>query len=270
MRDAVHRRRHRRHVGRRVRQRHAAARDTIRLVAAFDHRHVFIDPNPDPAVGVRRAQAAVRAAAARPGTTTTAALISAGGGVWPRTAKTHRRSRREARERARRSTAEALDARRADPARSCRRRSTCCGTAASARTSRPSPETHAEVGDRANDAVRVERRRAACPRRRRGRQPRVHPARPDRVRAGRRAHQHRLHRQLGRRRLLRPRGQLKILLGLAIARGELTLEGSGTRCSRRCATDVVRARALRQLPAGADPLAGGRALAAADRGATRI
>ena len=41
----------------------------------------------------------------------------------------------------------------------------------------------------------------------RRRQPGRHPARPDRVRARRRAHQHRLHRQLGRRRLLRPRGQ---------------------------------------------------------------
>ena len=34
--------------------------DRIRLVAAYDHRHVFIDPDPDPAVVVRRAQAAVR------------------------------------------------------------------------------------------------------------------------------------------------------------------------------------------------------------------
>ena len=34
----------------------------MKLVAAFDHRHVFIDPDPDPAVGVRRAGAAVRAA----------------------------------------------------------------------------------------------------------------------------------------------------------------------------------------------------------------
>ena len=46
--------------------------DKIRLVAAYDHRHVFIDPDPDPATGVRRAQAAVRAGRARRGTTTTA------------------------------------------------------------------------------------------------------------------------------------------------------------------------------------------------------
>ena len=34
----------------------------LRLVAAFDHRHVFLDPDPDAGGGVRRAPAAVRAA----------------------------------------------------------------------------------------------------------------------------------------------------------------------------------------------------------------
>ena len=38
-------------------------------------------------------------------------------------------------------------------------------------------ETNADVGDRANDGVRVDGSRAALPRRRRGRQPRPHPAR---------------------------------------------------------------------------------------------
>ena len=37
--------------------------NTIRLVAAFDHRDIFIDPDPDPAEELRRAQAHVRAAA---------------------------------------------------------------------------------------------------------------------------------------------------------------------------------------------------------------
>ena len=37
--------------------------EQIRLVAAYDHRHVFIDPTPDAAVGYRGAEAAVRAAA---------------------------------------------------------------------------------------------------------------------------------------------------------------------------------------------------------------
>ena len=35
----------------------------IRLVAAFDHRHIFLDPNPDAATLLRRAAPAVRAAA---------------------------------------------------------------------------------------------------------------------------------------------------------------------------------------------------------------
>ena len=39
------------------------SRAHIRLVAAFDHRHVFLDPDPDPASELRRARAAVRAAA---------------------------------------------------------------------------------------------------------------------------------------------------------------------------------------------------------------
>ena len=36
---------------------------TTKLVAAFDHRDIFIDPDPDPETELRRAQAAVRSAA---------------------------------------------------------------------------------------------------------------------------------------------------------------------------------------------------------------
>ena len=32
----------------------------IKLVAAFDHRHVFVDPDPDPTVELRRAPSLVR------------------------------------------------------------------------------------------------------------------------------------------------------------------------------------------------------------------
>jgi glutamate dehydrogenase len=58
----------------------------IRLVAAFDHRHVFVDPDPDPAVSFaerERMFALPRSSWAD----YDQALISAGGGVWPRTAK---------------------------------------------------------------------------------------------------------------------------------------------------------------------------------------
>jgi glutamate dehydrogenase len=58
----------------------------IKLIAAFDHRHVFIDPDPDPAVTFaerERLFALPRSSWAD----YDQALISAGGGVWPRTVK---------------------------------------------------------------------------------------------------------------------------------------------------------------------------------------
>ncbi|WP_112470529.1 NAD-glutamate dehydrogenase [Streptomyces triticisoli] len=58
----------------------------IRLVAAFDHRHIFIDPDPDAAVGYaerRRLFELPRSSWADYNTE----LLSAGGGVFPRTAK---------------------------------------------------------------------------------------------------------------------------------------------------------------------------------------
>jgi glutamate dehydrogenase len=58
----------------------------IKLIAAFDHRHVFIDPDPDPAASFaerRRMFDLPRSSWAD----YDPALISAGGGVWPRTVK---------------------------------------------------------------------------------------------------------------------------------------------------------------------------------------
>ncbi|MEV4439308.1 NAD-glutamate dehydrogenase [Streptomyces sp. NPDC049577] len=58
----------------------------IRLVAAFDHRHIFLDPNPDAAVSFaerRRLFELPRSSWADYDT----ALLSAGGGVHPRSAK---------------------------------------------------------------------------------------------------------------------------------------------------------------------------------------
>ncbi|WP_182898825.1 NAD-glutamate dehydrogenase [Microbispora sp. H10830] len=58
----------------------------IRLVAAFDHRHVFVDPDPDAA----RSFAERRRLFELPRSSWDdydRSLISAGGGVWPRTAK---------------------------------------------------------------------------------------------------------------------------------------------------------------------------------------
>src|SRR5205085_7793628 len=60
--------------------------DRIKLVAAFDHRHVFLDPTPDPATSFeerRRLFELPRSSWADYDT----ALISPGGGVYPRAAK---------------------------------------------------------------------------------------------------------------------------------------------------------------------------------------
>jgi len=58
----------------------------IRLLAAFDHRHIFVDPDPDPAASFaerERLFGLPRSSWAD----YDPAVISAGGGVWPRTAK---------------------------------------------------------------------------------------------------------------------------------------------------------------------------------------
>jgi len=60
--------------------------DRIKLVAAFDHRHVFIDPDPDPAASLaerRRLFDLPRSS----WDNYDRSLISAGGGIWPRSAK---------------------------------------------------------------------------------------------------------------------------------------------------------------------------------------
>ena len=60
--------------------------DQIRLLAAFDHRHLFLDPTPDPAQSFAERQrlfALPRSSWADYDAT----LISAGGGVWSRSAK---------------------------------------------------------------------------------------------------------------------------------------------------------------------------------------
>ena len=58
----------------------------IKLVAAFDHRHIFLDPNPDPAISFAERKRLFD----KPRSSWDdydRALISEGGGVWPRTAK---------------------------------------------------------------------------------------------------------------------------------------------------------------------------------------
>jgi glutamate dehydrogenase len=58
----------------------------IKLVAAFDHRHVFLDPDPDPAVSFAERERLFALPRSSWDDYDTA-LISDGGGVWPRSAK---------------------------------------------------------------------------------------------------------------------------------------------------------------------------------------
>jgi glutamate dehydrogenase len=63
----------------------------IKLVAAFDHRHIFIDPDPDPGMSFAERER-IFALPRSSWADYTPSLISAGGGVWPRTAKSVRLS----------------------------------------------------------------------------------------------------------------------------------------------------------------------------------
>ena len=123
----------------------------IELVGAFDHRHVFIDPKPDPAASFaerRRLFELPRSS----WDDYNRSLVSAGGGVWPRTAKSIPLSP---------GARELLctDAEALTPAEVITALLEApvdllfnggIGTYVKAST-----ESHGEVGDRANDALRV-------------------------------------------------------------------------------------------------------------------
>ncbi|WP_233872961.1 NAD-glutamate dehydrogenase [Paraburkholderia adhaesiva] len=123
----------------------------IRLVAAFDHRHVFLDPNPDPVSSFAERQrlfALERSSWADYDPT----KISAGGGVFSRTVKTIQLSREI-------QTMLGIDVPALTPSELIRvvllapvdlLYNGGIGTYVKA-----AHETNAQVGDRANDAVRV-------------------------------------------------------------------------------------------------------------------
>ena len=130
----------------------------IRLIGAFDHRHVFLDPNPDAAASFAERERLF----GLPGSSWAdydPALISSGGGAFPRTAKSIPLSS-EAR------AALGVDAESLTPAELIH--ALLCapvdllwnggiGTYVKAQE-----ERHAEVGDRANDAVRVNGEELRC------------------------------------------------------------------------------------------------------------
>lgn len=132
----------------------------IRLVAAFDHRHVFLDPDPDAAASYTERRRLFEL----PGSTWadySSELISKGGGVYPRSAKQVP------------VTPEVAERLGIDPAITSLTpaeliQAILCapvdllwnggiGTYVKAST-----ESNAEVGDKANDAVRVDAARLRC------------------------------------------------------------------------------------------------------------
>ena len=132
----------------------------IRLVAAFDHRHIFIDPTPDAAATFaerERLFALPRSSWAD----YDQGKISAGGGVWPRTAKSIKLSTQ-----ARQALGIEGDGRPMTPAEVLHAILLApvdlfynggIGTYIKSET-----ESHAECGDRANDAIRVNGSELRC------------------------------------------------------------------------------------------------------------
>ena len=203
--------------------------EQIRLVAAYDHRHVFIDPDPDAATRLRRAQAAVRAPGLLVGRLRPREDLRGRRRVAARGQVDHAvaAGARGARDRGRAAHAQRRHPR--DPARAGR----------PALERRHRHRRQGLGGDRrGREGPRVgrdprRRARPALPRDRRGRQPRPDAPRPRGVRRGRRARQRGLHRQLGRRRLLRPRGQPEDPARARRARAASSTGRAATRC---CAT----------------------------------
>ncbi|MDX2292951.1 MULTISPECIES: NAD-glutamate dehydrogenase [Streptomyces] len=126
----------------------------IRLVAAFDHRHIFIDPNPDAATSYaerRRLFDLPRSSWADYDTS----LLSAGGGVHPRTAKSipvnaHMRAALGIDEGVTKLTpAELMKAVLQAPV-------DLLWNGGIGTYVKSSVESNAEVGDKANDAIRVD------------------------------------------------------------------------------------------------------------------
>ena len=164
---------------------------TIRLVAAFDHRHIFIDPDPDPATSWAERKRLFELPRSSWDDYDRRSCPRAAASI-PRTEKSIELSA-EARE------ALGIEAKTVDPAtlinailKSPVDLLWFGGIGTYIKASEPEPGRRRRSGQRC-----AARRRQRAPRQghRRGRQPRHHPGRADRVRRARRAHQHRLHRQ---------------------------------------------------------------------------
>jgi glutamate dehydrogenase len=130
----------------------------IRLVAAFDHRHVFIDPDPDPAASFAERERLFRLPRSS-WADYEAELISRGGGVWPRSAKSVPISPQA------RATL-GIEAESFTPAELIiailKAPVDLLYNGGIGTYVKAGSESHAEVGDRANDTIRVDGRDLRC------------------------------------------------------------------------------------------------------------
>ncbi|HEX4742448.1 MAG TPA: NAD-glutamate dehydrogenase [Caulobacteraceae bacterium] len=130
----------------------------LRLLAAFDHRHIFIDPNPDPAASFAERKRLFDLPASS-WDSYDRSVISPGGGVWPRTLKSIPLS----------AEAKALLEIKADavsPAELIcailRARAEMLYLGGIGTYVKASSETNLDVGDKANDAIRINGRELRC------------------------------------------------------------------------------------------------------------
>ncbi|CAB4591866.1 MAG: hypothetical protein F2534_19555 [Actinobacteria bacterium] len=130
----------------------------LKLVAAFDHRHVFLDPDPDPAESYAE-RARLFALPRSSWDDYDRSIISPGGGVFPRTAKhvdlSPEMQKVLATDRSTFTPNELISAILRAPVDVLWNGG--IGTYVKAST-----ETHAEVGDRANDGLRVDGNQLRC------------------------------------------------------------------------------------------------------------
>ena len=128
------------------------------LIAAFDHRHIFIDPDPDPAVSLAERQRLFALPRSSWDDYDRGAL-SAGGGIWPRSAKSIRLSP---------EAQHALDLPRASLTPQelmtaiLRAPVDLLWNGGIGTYVKSQHQSHQECGDRANDAIRVNGRELRC------------------------------------------------------------------------------------------------------------
>jgi glutamate dehydrogenase len=130
----------------------------IRLLAAFNHQHIFIDPDPDAATGFAERERLFGLPRSS-WTDYDSALISAGGGIFARSAKwvaisPQMQERFDIAE-DRLSPAELISA-------LLRARVDLIWNGGIGTYVKASHESHADVGDKANDGLRIDARQLRC------------------------------------------------------------------------------------------------------------